>query len=141
MPEISRIIADLRRAFPISDIEKMLGIHRSRLSCLMEGSSTPSHEEIARSAEVFRALAEHFVDDLRIAFKVWRSQDRNGASLQEMFAKSPLPRSGIAAHMRVLESSIVSLKAAEARRVLRPFKATGRNGFLDEGPSAAFSRD
>jgi hypothetical protein len=140
--EAVEFLGRLRHGFPMDEISKVLMTSRPRLWAWLDGSTMPDQPDVQRMLEIRDLLAEHFGDDVRTPYRVWRSQARSGASLGSLFAASFIDHEAVAAQMELLRSSIASLKAGEERRWRQPHATcTGRNGVIDDLPTASFHRD
>lgn len=134
-------IGKLRTGFPMDEIARMTMTSRPLLWAWLDGSATPSAADVARVIEIRSLLSEHFGDDVRTAYRVWRSKSRSGACLGGLFAAAFIDQGAVAEQMEVLGSSIINLRASRARRDVSRHAATGRNGAVEDAPSATFTRD
>lgn len=142
MTEAVGFVAQLRQGFPMTDIATMLMTSRTLVWHWLDGASQPGPADVTRILEIRDLLSRHFGDDLKTAFRVWRSKSRSGSSLGSMFSASFIDREAVKAQVELLSSSIASIRASEERRRKLPYKATaGRNGAIDDAPIATFYRE
>lgn len=142
MTEAVGFVARLRQGFPMSDIATMLMTSRTFVWRWIDGASQPDQADVARILEVRDLISRHFGDDLKTAFRVWRSRSRSGSSLGSMFSASFIDSNAVKAQVELLSSSIASIRASDERRRKLPSRATtGRNGAIDDAPIATFHRD
>jgi hypothetical protein len=140
--EAVEFLGRLRHDFPMDDFARMLMASRAGLWAWLDGTGSPELPDVQRMLEIRDLLTGHFGDDLRTAYRVWRSQARSGASLGSLFAASIIDHEAVAAQMELLRSSVANLKAGDERRRKHPFRtATGRNGAIDDLSVASFHRD
>jgi hypothetical protein len=140
--EAVEFLGRLRHDFPMDEIARMLMTSRALLWAWLDGSRSPERPDVQRMLDIRDLLTGHFGDDLRTAYRVWRSQARSGASLGSLFAASIIDHEAVAAQMELLRSSVANLKAGDERRRKHPFRtATGRNGAIDDLSVASFHRD
>jgi hypothetical protein len=126
----------------MDEVARLLLSSRALLWAWLDGTGSPELPDVQRMLEIRDLLTGHFGDDLRTAYRVWRSQERSGASLGSLFAASIIDHEAVAAQMELLRSSVANLKAGDERRRKHPFRtATGRNGAIDDLSVASFHRD
>jgi hypothetical protein len=140
--EAVEFLGRLRHDFPMDEVARMLMASRALLWAWLDGTGSPELPDVQRMLEIRDLLTGHFGDDLRTAYRVWRSQGRSGANLGSLFAASIINHEAVAAQMELLRSSVANLKAGDDRRRKHPFTtATGRNGAINDLPVASFHRD
>jgi hypothetical protein len=125
----------------MDEIARMFMTSRPLLWAWIDGSAAPDAADVKRIVEIRDLLSEHFGDDLRTAFRVWRSQARSGASLRGLFCAAFIDRAAVSAQVNLLGSSIRTLRSSQSRRETRPYEKTGRNGAIDDAPTVTFQRD
>lgn len=140
--EAVEFVGRLRHGFPMADIATMLMTSRTLVWNWLDGTTHPDPADVTRILEIRDLLSQHFGGDLTTAFRVWRSKSRAGTTLGGLFSSAFIDQGAIAAQIELLASSIVSLRASDARRRNNPLKtSTGRNGAIDDALIATFHRD
>ncbi len=134
------IVAEMKKGgFPVASIAQFVGVERKTVYSWLDGDSTPKADREERVAAAFPILKERFAGDYALLYRVLRSKNRDGSSLETILAGEMIDISALNRHLAFLDGSIESLKAADARKKAKPFKTvTGRNGAIEDSPVAVF---
>lgn len=125
--------------FPVASIAQFVGVERKTVYSWLDGGATPNPDREERVAKVYSILKERFEGDFGLMYRVLRAKSRDGVSLESLFANEVIDVASVERQLAVLNSSIESIKASEARKKAKPFKTnTGRNGAIEDSPVAVF---
>ncbi len=134
------MVTELKKGgLPVASIAQFAGVERKTVYSWLDGSATPHPDREERVAAVYPVLKERFDGDFVLMYRVLRAKDRDGNSLESLFQAAKIDVDAVKRQLAVLDTSIKTIKAAEARKKAKPFKEmAGRNGAIDESPVAVF---
>jgi hypothetical protein len=134
------MVTELKKGgFPVASIAQFAGVERKTVYSWLDGSATPHPDREERVAAVYPVLKERFDGDFVLMYRVLRAKDRDGNSLESLFKAAKIDVEAVKRQLAVLDTSINTIKAAEARKKAKPIKEmAGINAAIDESPVAVF---
>ncbi|MCZ3380391.1 hypothetical protein [Rhizobium sp. AG207R] len=138
---VEMVVEMKANGFPVASIAHFAGVERKTVYSWLDGATKPHIDREERVSAVYPLLKKRFSADFNLMYRVWRSKNRDGESLESIFSHAAIDINAVQKQLGFLHSSIENLRAAEVRRKTQGANtAAARNGFVDDSPEATFDR-